>query len=167
MTTSRQARLGIITLLAGAALGSCTDVSSTAAVAPVASAETATSNISVPYDAVLNGCTEPIQFTGELHILFHSTLSSSGNYHVKFHFQPQGVQGTGLRTGAKYQATGVTQVEYNFNGPLPFTESYINNFRLIGQGPDNNLLVHENFHITINSNGDVTAVHDNFSVECR
>ena len=167
MTTSRQARLGIITLLTGAALGACTDVPSTASIAPVASAATATSNISVPFDAILNGCTEPIQFTGALHILFHSTFTSSGNYHFKFHFQPQGVNGTGLQTGTKYEATGVTQDESDYNGPLPYTESYINNFRLIGQGPNNNLLVHENFHITINSNGDVTAVHDNSSVECR
>ena len=167
MTTTRQTRLGIITLLAGAALAACTDVPSAASVAPVASAETGTSNISVPFDAVLGGCTEPIHFTGELHILFHSTFTSSGIVHFKSHFQPQGVKGTGLLTGTKYEATGVTQDEFNYNGPLPYTESFINNFRLIGRGPDNNLLIHENFHITINANGDVTAIHDNFSVECR
>src|SRR6266571_2847053 len=30
-----------------------------------------------------------------------------------------------------------------------------------------NFLIHENFHITINANGRVTAFVDNFSVDCR
>jgi hypothetical protein len=167
MTTTRQTRLGIITLLAGAALGACTDVPSTASVAPMASAVSGTSSISVPFDAVFDGCTEPIHFTGELHILSHSTFTSSGNVHFKSHFQPQGLKGIGLLTGTKYEATGVSQVEINYDGPVPHTESYINNFRLIGQGRNSNFLVHEIFHFTINSNGDVTVIHDNSSLECR
>ena len=43
----------------------------------------------------------------------------------------------------------------------------MNNFRIIGQGPGNNFLVHETFHVTINANGVVTATVDNFSVECK
>jgi hypothetical protein len=38
---------------------------------------------------------------------------------------------------------------------------------MIGQGPGNNYSVHENFHITFNANGDVTAVQDNFNVDCK
>ena len=153
MTTTRQTRLGMITLLAGAALAACSDVPSTASVAPVASAETGTSNSALAFNEVFGGCTELIHVTGELHILFHSTLTSSGSVHFKSHFQPQGVKGTGLVTGTKYEATGVTQEEFNYNGPLPHTETLVNNFRLVGQGPGNNFLVHENFHITISSNG--------------
>src|SRR6266704_1863397 len=36
-----------------------------------------------------------------------------------------------------------------------------------GQASGNNFLIHENFHITINANGRVTAFVDNFSVDCR
>jgi hypothetical protein len=43
----------------------------------------------------------------------------------------------------------------------------VNNFRIIGQGKGNNFLVHENLHLTINANGVATAVHDNFSIDCR
>jgi hypothetical protein len=43
----------------------------------------------------------------------------------------------------------------------------VNNFRIIGQGPGNNYLVHEVFHVTINANGEVTAYVDNFSIECK
>ena len=84
---------------------------------------------------------------------------------MKEHFQPQGVSGVGLTTGDKYQATGVTQDETNVAAGQETT--FINNFRLIGQGPGNNLLIHDVFHVTINANGDVTALHDIHSVECK
>jgi hypothetical protein len=113
-----------------------------------------------------NGAGEVIQVSGPLHVLIAQTVSNSGNFHLKLHFQPQGISGVGLTTGDKYQATGVTQEEVNFN-QLPITDTFVNNFRMIGQGPGNNLLVHENFHITINANGDLTSFHDNFSFECK
>ena len=46
-------------------------------------------------------------------------------------------------------------------------ETYINNFRIIGQDPDNNYLVHETFHVTVNANGELTAFVDNFSIEWK
>jgi hypothetical protein len=114
-----------------------------------------------------NGAGEVIEVSGPLHILSHTTISNSGNFHTKIHFQPQGISGVGLTTGDKYQATGGTQEMFNSNGPFPITDTYVNNFRMIGQGPGNNFLVHENFHITINANGTVTSVHDNFSIDCK
>jgi hypothetical protein len=83
-------------------------------------------------------------------------------------FQPQGISGTGETTGAKYQATGVTQQSFKNslqNGQANLT--FVNNFRIIGQGPENNFLVHETLHITINANGTTTVSHDNFSVDCK
>lgn len=105
--------------------------------------------------------------SGTLHILQHQTVTENGNVHVKVHFQPQGASGVGLVSGDTYHATGVTQEEFNINGPLPITDTFINNFRIIGQGPDNNLLVHTTIHITINANGELTADVVNATVECR
>jgi hypothetical protein len=42
----------------------------------------------------------------------------------------------------------------------------VNNFRLIGPGPGNNLLVHETAHVTINGDEVVVVEHDNLSIEC-
>jgi hypothetical protein len=87
---------------------------------------------------------------------------------LKIHFQPQGAGGTGLVTGDTYNATGVTQEHDSLpliNGAAEFT--FINNFRIIGQGPDNNFLVHQTVHQTVNANGDVTSTIVNQSVECR
>jgi hypothetical protein len=137
------------------------------------SATTTTTNMQIPITLIVfvpcanDGAGELIEVSGDLHALFHTTISSSGNFSTKFHFQPQGISGVGLTTGDKYQATGVTQDEFHSNAPLPITETYVNNFRMIGQGPGNNFAVHENFHITINANGEVTAIHDNFRVTCK
>jgi hypothetical protein len=104
--------------------------------------------------------------TGRLHVLFHVTISNSGNFSLKEHFQPQGVSGTGETTGTKYQATGVTQ-DMTYFGRVGVVFTFINNFRIIGQGPGNNFLVHQVFHITVNANGTLTSVVDRFKADCK
>lgn len=115
------------------------------------------------------GAGEYVQLSGSLHVLFVTTIDNQGGFHSKFHVQPQGISGTGLTTGAKYQATGETQG--TFNGDLvsgqPSEQTFVNNFKIVGQGPGNNFMSHETFHITVNPDGTVTAFVDNFSVECR
>lgn len=121
----------------------------------------------VPFDQTIFGCTEPIAFTGSLHFVVTETITPSGSQHFMSHAQPQGVTGTGLVSGAKYQATGATIQSVTMAAGGAQTNSYVNNFRLIGQGPEENRLVHENFHVTFNANGELTVIHDNFSFECR
>jgi hypothetical protein len=108
---------------------------------------------------------EVVFLTGNLHVLLRFTMDQAGGIHAASHFQPQGISGVGQATGLKYQATGVTQDE--FNAKVGVEETFINNFRIIGQGPGNNFLLHENFHITFNANGVPTTSVDNFSVDCR
>jgi hypothetical protein len=113
------------------------------------------------------GAGETVDLTGSLHTLITFTINGN-NVSGFFHFQPQGISGTGETTGAKYQATGVTQEsfkQYLQNGQA--NETFVNNFRIIGQGPGNNFLVHETLHFTINADGAVTVFHDNFSADCK
>jgi len=100
------------------------------------------------------GLGEDVELSGTIHDLFHVTVNDN-TVHVKTHDQPQGVTGTGLVTGDKYTAA------------VGQEETFINNFRIIGQGNGNNFLVHENFHITVNANGTITSFHDNFTVDCK
>lgn len=82
--------------------------------------------------------------------------------------QPAGVRGIGQTTGDKYQGTGVTRQDFNASTlafPLVFT--YVNNFRIIGAGRANNLLIHEVAQLMINANGVVTVARDLFSEECK
>jgi hypothetical protein len=112
----------------------------------------------VPEFALLNG---------NLHVLITSEVDSNGGTHFKSHFQPQGISGEGSVTGNKYQGTGVTQSHTNTHTSLASETTFVNNFRIIGPGPGNNLLVHTTFHVTVNANGEVTADVLNTSVECK
>jgi hypothetical protein len=128
-------------------------------------------NVSFPVDIFVfipcanGGAGETVHVSGNLHEVINITSDNAGGLHVKTHFQPQGISGVGLPSGDKYQATGVTQDE--FNTKVGQEETFINNFRIIGQGPGNNFLVHETFHITVNANGSVTASFDHLSIDCK
>ena len=137
----------------------------------MARAETFKDNVRVPFELFVfvpcaaGGAGEVVSLSGPLHILFVTTIDSKGGFHAKSHFQPQGVSGYGETTGARYQATGVTQD--HFNGKVGFTSTFVNNFKIIGQGPNNNFLIHETFHVTVNANGEVTAEVVNVKVKCQ
>jgi hypothetical protein len=114
------------------------------------------------------GAGELVDLSGRLHTMINFTINGN-NVSGVGHFQPQGISGTGETTGDKYQATGVTKdssFKLSFqNGQA--SQTLVNNFRIIGQGPGNNYLVHEVAHITFNANGTVTTFHDNFSADCK
>jgi hypothetical protein len=111
------------------------------------------------------GLGEDVFLSGNIHSVFHVTLDGSGGAHIVVIHNPQGVSGTGLTTGAKYQGVGTHQDE--FNSTVGVEETTVTTGRLIGQGPGNNFLFHENLHTTVLANGVVTSFHDNFSIECR
>jgi hypothetical protein len=123
--------------------------------------------LSVFVPCAAGGAGEIVDVSGPLHVLV--TFTINGN-HVsgRQQFQPQGISGTGETTGLTYHATGLTAT--SFAGSLingQFTETFINRFDIIGQGPNNNYTVHETAHITVNADGTVTVNFDNFSVECK
>ena len=138
-----------------------------------AAAETFTENLFIPVDIAVfipcanNGAGEDVVLSGFLHDLFHITINGD-RIVVKIHDQPQGITGVGSITGDKYQGTGVTQETFSsaFSG-FPFTDTFVNSFKIIGQGKGNNYLVQEILHITVNADGTVTAFVDNLSVECK
>jgi len=129
--------------------------------------ETTDISLSIFVPCAAGGAGEVVDVSGPLHTLMSVTVN--GNHVSVFaHFQPQGISGIGETTGAKYQATGVTKEGFTAslqNGQANST--FVNNFRIIGQGPGNNFLVHETAHITINADDTVTVTHDNFSIECK
>jgi len=124
-------------------------------------------NISVFIPCAAGGAGEVVDLNGPLHTLFSFTINSN-NVSGYFHFQPQGITGTGETTGLQYQATGLTEQSFKSslqNGQANLT--FVNNFRIIGQGPGNNYLVHETMHITINADGTLTVSFDNLTVDCK
>jgi hypothetical protein len=114
-----------------------------------------------------DGVGELVVISGQLHVLSHITEDMDGGFHVTIHFQPQGATGVGEDSGDVYRGVGVTREGRNVQGGgLPFVETLVNNFRIIGPGPNNNLQVHQVVHVTINDNGTLIADIDNMSAEC-
>jgi hypothetical protein len=136
-----------------------------------AAATTSTTSTSAPFSQEVfvpcanDGQGEFIVISGTLHSLIVFTIDNNGGVTGKTQNQPQGATATGSITGDKYQGVGVTMSM--FNSKVAQEQSSINNFRMIGQGPDNNFLLHLNFHLTVNPDGTVTSFVDNISVECR
>ena len=167
--------LGLAVMLAGACADQPTSPADTLDAPDIRAAATTTkTNEIVPIGIAVfvpcanGGLGEVVQAAGYLHINTHTTINDN-RVHVKTHSNPQGVTGVGLTTGDKYQGTGVTQDTNNFDAVdgFPFTFTFVNNFRFIGQGRGNNYTVHENFHVTVNANGETTTVVDNFKAECK
>src|SRR5260370_17356000 len=123
-------------------------------------------NLTVFVPCAEGGAGEIVDLNGPLHTLISFTINGN-NVSGFFHFQPQGITGTGETTGAKYQATGVTQESFKNslqNGQANGT--FINNFRIIGQGPPNNFLLHEPLPFTINPSGTLTLFPAHFNAHC-
>ena len=120
------------------------------------------STVFVPCAA--RGAGEDVLLSGRLHVLLHLTITSNGVI-AKGHFQPMGVSGTGVSTGDSYQGTGVTQDINASHEGVSLTLN--NNFRIIGPGPGNNVLVHHVFHLTIGPSGEIVNLTTHFSSECR
>ena len=115
---------------------------------------------------------ELVEITGTMHsvsfLKFDETGGLHGGLHAKFHFQPQGATGIGLTTGDVYQAVGVTQETNNWSfDDVPHEWTYINNFRMIGQGKAPNFNLHVTWHLTMNANGEVTADFIKEEVTCK
>ena len=146
-------------------------VASLGATPAMAAAFTYTVSQSIPIDFLVyvpcanQGAGEYVELTGSLHDLFHITVDNNGGFHLKTLDNPQGISGNGMTTGAKYQGTGETGDE--INGTVGYETTYMNNFKIVGQGPGNNYMIHENLHITVHADGTVTSYVDNFSAECK
>jgi hypothetical protein len=112
------------------------------------------------------GAGENVEFFGTLHILFRYTLNKNGIYSLESEHNPNHLMGIGLSSGEKYVGTGITQF-HQITGKINEAYTFTDNFRLIGQGPDNNFTVKETLHYTVNANGKMTVDVDNYSEECN
>lgn len=133
-----------------------------------------TTDVSVPVAGLpvfvpcaAGGAGEVVMLSGNLHMLFTFTADAAGGFHASFQANPQGITGIGLTTSTKYQGTGVTREDFNVYPPLWIETTFVNNFRIIGQGAGNNLLIHATTHVTVNANGDLTASVDQTTIDCK
>jgi hypothetical protein len=114
-----------------------------------------------------DGAGESVALVGKLEVLSVATEDANGGVHLSTHVRPSGVVGVGLSSGLKYRGTGSTfEAEGNADG-YPAIYTFVNNFRIIGQGPGNNLLMHMTVHQTMDAGGALTTNVDFTNLECR
>ena len=112
------------------------------------------------------GAGEWILIAGSVHELTHVTITAKGRATLVTHIQPQGLSGTGLLTGDQYTAAGVIVQDVQ-QVAVGVEQTTVSTFLLIGAGPDQNLMVHENLRRTVHSDGTVSTEHDNFRMVCQ
>jgi hypothetical protein len=112
------------------------------------------------------GAGEIVDLTGDLHLLSSVTVNGN-NVSGKVQVQPQGVKGIGETTGNVYQGVGVTQEQFTISLQNPTaTDTFVDNFGIIGAGPGNNFFAHVTFHLTFDATGYLDAVAINAFVAC-
>ena len=110
---------------------------------------------------------EIVVFTGNQHLVFSQTSTANGHLSTMLHWNADDVIGIGQYTGFQYRATGVTQDHVVSNVSLPYTETTINNYHIIGQGQATNMDLKETTHVTVDANGAVTAWVTDYNFECH
>jgi hypothetical protein len=137
---------------------------------PALSAVTSLSQLTTTFNRTLwvSCAGESVALLGEIEIFSQSTEDDNGGVHLSTHVRPSGVVGVGLTSGLMYRGTGGTfEAEGYAADGYPAVYTFVNNFRIIGQGPGNNLLMHMTIHQTINANGELTADVDLTSQDCK
>ena len=136
-------------------------------------ASTSLTNEFIPLEQIVfvqcanNGVGEEVLITGILHIQTQETFNQN-RFITRVRFQPQGASGVGLITGDVYRGTGVTQsIDSTSLSNGSVASTFINNFRIIGRGPDNNFQVHENIHVTFNAASELVVFQDNVRIDCN
>ena len=169
--------------LLGIAVGLMACAESTAPVPPLrvldqppalSAAADAATHITQPFNgSILISCAnggqgETVALSGEVEIVSHSTTDANGGVHLSMHVRPSSVTGVGATSGLTYRGTGGGLVsQFDAADGFPAVYTMINNFRIIGQGPGNNLVMHMTIHVTRNANGDQTAQVDLSSQGCK
>jgi hypothetical protein len=109
-------------------------------------------------------CTPPPVFSGRLHQVEHTTIADNGNQNVDLH---QELFGTLTQQDTGQYAVTSTDEDHFTNAPGPQIENGFGvDFHVQSTGSAPNFLLHENFHFTIDANGQLEAVVDNVNVEC-
>jgi hypothetical protein len=111
---------------------------------------------------------EPLTLVnGTIHIVTHQTDNGSGGMNMTMIFTTQDVFAVGQITGTVYRGPGEFMTKLNTSGPPPLEFSSLFRIPFIGTGGANSFVLDDLFHITIDANGDITALVNSSSVVCR
>ncbi len=134
----------------------------------MAQATTVTTNLEMPVNETLLDCNgQSVILSGTMHMVVSFTTDATGGTHVVIHTNYQDVTGSSP-TNPLISYRGVNSSNQSFNSSVPQSEfTTIENVLLVSSGPTDNLRIKVSMHITINANGEATAVFTRFERVCR
>jgi hypothetical protein len=140
---------------------------------PTLAADVSSTQTTLPFNTTLwiacanGGAGEMVALSGELEFSSHEVLDADGGTHERRMVRPSRVAGVGGTTGLNYRGTGMSFLSEGVAAEGSSVYTYVNNFRIIGQGPGNNLLVHAVVHQTTDPDGNVVAEVNASSSTCK
>jgi hypothetical protein len=112
----------------------------------------------VPIAFTTEGYTEEIALAGNLLLVFQVTEAASGKTHVEIVLSPIGVAGTSLTSGTLYHVLVTPSSTFDIGGLPPLEFAFAFSMRLMGRGPENDLLLYEILQVTVSGDRTVNAV---------
>lgn len=166
----RHTPLFLAMTVAAVALTACdnptTAPTRTAGLAP--SAQVLTNETSRGPVSGFNSCNgDVLSGTAQEHFVFAVTADGAGGTHGTVKLQLSNVKATGSPSGASYVGNVTVSEAFNFTAGGAQTQTFNETQSTIGQGQTPNEIIHFLLHVTVNANGDVTALVDNFSIQCH
>ncbi len=161
MSPIRCCALAVVCLTMSAFPGLAEEKELTNTVLPIA--------ISAWIPCAAGGAGEWVTLAGNVHTVVSGQVNPNDVVILRTHVNPQQVTGVGTSTGTTYQGNGVTRfsITLDSNPEPPVDYTYVNNFRVIGAGPDNNLSVKHDIHITVNGDGTVAVSIEKIRITCQ
>jgi hypothetical protein len=118
----------------------------------------------------LGGVGEEVLVEGTALTVVRQESDAAGGTHFVLHTNYDSLVGTGLTSGTTYHAVATeNETSHNFQpfvGP-PYSFTFTQHVRFIGQGPGNDFIIADTAHVTVNAEGVATAEHEDFRVDCR
>jgi hypothetical protein len=109
-----------------------------------------------------NSCTQEfIDFSGTGHVQVHGVTSDNKTTYI-FHVDYQNVKGVGRTSGTEYVASSTFNFSNTFNSNTQVVYQQNGSIRWIAQGSGISFTVINDWHLTINANGDVTRFISTF-----
>jgi hypothetical protein len=129
-------------------------------------ASAATTRETVPFQATIVGCSgERVRVSGQLLLISQFTEDPNGGFHDVFVLVPTHVMGVSS-SGLTYRVVGGDRSTFQVSGRGTLTFTNTDQFMIISQDGEDQLLIRFTFHVTVTATGETTTVVDKFSAKC-
>lgn len=120
----------------------------------------------LPFAFDVETCDEVVHISGVFHVVVTEAVSPSGNDNFRFHINAKGT-GVGATSGATYQWNDAINDTENFRDGPGVVIAAPQTTELIGQGGVSDIHFRARFHVTVNANGELTVLIDEFEAICK